>query len=172
MVIREVVERIMSASQRGVVTTLLALTITISCIGGNSMAAPSIQQPLFDSQNELKRCSKCKAALSRDQFYKNSARCDGLDDRCKSCREVCNQKNAHSPAARAARARYKKKTEVKVRYNMQRRERRVNDPVFAEKEINRQRQWRRDNIEQARARRRDRNQTVGGRFSVLKSNAK
>lgn len=36
----------------------------------------------------MKRCYKCKEKKNSDQFYKDKNHKDGLDSKCKSCRDI------------------------------------------------------------------------------------
>ena len=38
-----------------------------------------------------KRCCKCKGVKEKSEFYKDSSRKDGYDNRCKPCRKELNR---------------------------------------------------------------------------------
>jgi hypothetical protein len=44
----------------------------------------------------VKKCGKCGEAKSLTEFYKNKARHDGVDSRCKLCRKKYRSKKSHS----------------------------------------------------------------------------
>lgn len=46
---------------------------------------------------ETKKCTHCGKELSFDQFYKNNARKDGHDAKCKKCRSMLAKKIAGIP---------------------------------------------------------------------------
>lgn len=70
----------------------------------------------------LKKCPKCESIHPLDNFYKNAAQEDGLDNYCKTCRGMAVRKYNRTPKARrmhvAAQLKWREKNQEEYRERM------------------------------------------------------
>ena len=57
---------------------------------------------LTQEKKSMKRCSRCKLMLPSDYFGKNVAHKDGLNNECKTCAKVSQQKSIKGSAIKNA----------------------------------------------------------------------
>jgi hypothetical protein len=80
----------------------------------------------------MKTCSKCKQTKAFTKFTTRSASRDGLDYRCKACKNVASLRwvQNNRDKVHASQKKYRGKPEIKKRFNAQRRKRRKTDTNF------------------------------------------